>query len=336
MSEAQRQAIPGVIAFVSERGSDKDIWLVRPSGAETRLTQGIEDEFPAGFRPDGGALLTIATREIDGQHREQLRLLPLAGTAEPVLLHAPRGRARSPSFAPDGSFFVAESDARGFSDLVRMAPGVAPVYLTQSPRGSFEPSVSPDGRRVAFVSSRDGDPELYVMDISAAAAVPDTGARRLTESPREDGVPSWSPDGQWLMFLSRRETHRVRVYVMRVPATGPGVDVRAISGAAALGDERDAAWSPDGHTIAFTGRLANRETRIYKVALAGGPAVPLTDGRHRADQPAWSPDSKYLVYVEDRAGEADLFLMRADGTGKTQLTQAKGADWLPRWSVESP
>jgi Tol biopolymer transport system component len=61
--------------------------------------------------------------------------------------------------------------------------------------------------------------------------------------------------------------------------------------------------------------------------------VVLSDGKSVEDQPAWSPDGKYLVFVSERTGDAELFLMRADGSGQTQLTSSKGADWLPRWFV---
>src|SRR5690606_22634935 len=66
ISLEERQRIPGAIVFVSERGPDKDVWQVRASGEETRLTQGPEDEFPAAIAPDGERLLIIATREQDG------------------------------------------------------------------------------------------------------------------------------------------------------------------------------------------------------------------------------------------------------------------------------
>lgn len=330
LSAEERSAMPGVIAFVSERGQDRDIWLVRPSGAETRFTSGIEDDFPAAFTSDGRQLLVIATREIDGVHREQLRLYDVAAgpTGKPVLLNAPRGRARNPSFAPDGSFFVSESDEQGFSDLVLMGPQQPPRRLTSDPKGSFEPRVSPDGRRIAFVSSRDGNPEIYVMDVDGTAAQ----ARRLTEHPREDGAPLWSPDGTHIAFLSHREKRRVRAYLMRAD----GSQVRPLSGATDTGDERELAWRPDGSAIALVGRKSATDTQIYVAPVAtAGDARALTSGAKRSDQPAWSPDGKHLVYVSEHRGEADLYLMRADGSGQTQLTNAVGADWLPRWAPVS-
>ena len=339
----ERQRLPGVIAFVSERGASKDIWLVRPTGEETQLTRGPEDEFPAAASPDGMALLMVATRELGEMHREQLRLVPVAG-GEPVSLHVPRGRARNPSWAPDGTWLVAESDVRGFSDLVRMAPrspapgvegmaaaeGADAVLLADVPQGSFEPSVSPDGEHVAFVSSRDGDPEIYVMDADGG------NVRRLTAFHKEDWAPRWSPDGRWIAFLSSREG-RPRVFVVRPDGTG----TRAVSGKAPTGEEREAAWSPDGRTLAFVGREEAGQARIWTVAVdengeSGGEPVALTDDGGRDDQPAWSPDGKYLVFASERTGDVELFLMRADGSGQTRLTESPGADWLPRWFLAKP
>ena len=319
----ERQRIPGLIAFVSERGADKDVWLVRPTGEETRLTQGPEDEFPAAVRPGGAALLVAAARAEHGSvHLEDLRLVALDGAT--TALHAPRGRARNPSWAPDGAWFVAESDAQGFSDLVRMTPQPDAdrdaVRLQTAPEGSFEPSVSPDGTQIAFVSSRDGDPEIYVMKADG------TDVRRLTFFHKEDWAPQWSPDGRFIAFLSSRE-NRARVFVMRPDGSG----ARAVSGAVDTGEERDVAWSPDGSALAFVGRQASGRTRIWKVAMDGSAPVALTGGKHIDDQPAWSPDGKYLVHASDRGGDVDLFLVRADGSGATRLTQARGADWLPRW-----
>lgn len=322
LDAGERQRIPGRIAFVSERAGHKDVWIVKATGEETRLTRGPEDEYPAAPSPDGSALLVVAAWERDGAHREQLRLVPLSGDGEPVPLHAPLGRARNPSWAPGGDFIVAETDVRGFSDIVRMAPrpGSEPQWLATAAAGNFEPAVSPDGTQVAFVTSRDGDPELYVMDADGE------NQRRLTAFHKEDWAPVWSPDGEWIAFASNREG-RARIFVVRPDGTG----TRAISGSADTGDERHPAWSPDSRKLAFVGRRDDGNTRIWVAPVSGGEPAALTDGKSLDDQPAWSPDGKYLVFVSERAGDPDLYLMRADGSGPTRLTRAEGADWLPRW-----
>ncbi len=319
LSAEERARIPGLIAFVTERGSNKDVWLARPDGRQWALTRGEEDEFPAAPAPGGAGMLVIAAREIDGLHRELVRLVRLDGKS--VDIGAPRARARNPSWGPDGSWFVVESDQRGFSDLVRVpVDGGGPVPIATAPEGNFEPSVSPDGSQVAFVSSRDGDPEIYVMNADGS------DVRRLSAFHREDWGPRWSPDGRWIAFLSNREG-RARVFVVRPDGTG----VRAVSGDAPTGDEREPAWSPDGRELAFVGRQADGTTQIWKAPVAGGPARPLSDGSSRDDQPSWSPDGRYLAFVSERDGQPELYLMRADGSGQTRLTESPGADWLPRW-----
>ncbi|HYO59196.1 TolB family protein [Archangium sp.] len=323
LTAEERRGMPGVIAFVSERAPQKDVWLVRPTGEESQLTRGPEDEYPAAPSPDGAAVLVVAAAEVRGLHVEQLRLAPLDG-GQVVMLSAPRARARNPSWAPDGGWFVAESDAQGFSDLVRQEPraGAEEVRVATAREGNFEPSVSPDGTQVAFVSSREGDPEIYVMKADG------TEVRRLTAFHREDMAPLWSPDGKWISFVSDREG-RVRVFVVKPDGTG----LRAVSGNAVTGEEREPAWSPDGKKLAFVGRAKDAKARIWVADVAGGEPVALTDAKSTDDQPAWSPDGKYLAFVSDRTGDVELFLMRANGSGQTQLTNSKGADWLPRWFV---
>ncbi len=322
LSEEERRAIPGVIAFISERATQKDVWLVKPGGEERPLTQSPEeDDYTSAPAPDGKGLLTIATRTVNGMHLEQLRLQPLDGSA-PVFLNAPRARARNASWSPDGRWFVSESDAQGFSDLVKLEPkpGGAEQRMTSVREGCFEPDVSPDGSEIAFVSSREGDPEVYVMKADG------TGERRITAFYKEDREPRWSPDGKWLSFISNREG-RDRYFLVHPD----GTQLRELSGKATKDEERELAWSPDGQKMAFVERLPEAKSRIWLASVAGGEPVALTDGKTRDDEPAWSPDGKYLVFVAERGGDTDLWLMRADGSRQTRLTTAKGADWLPRW-----
>ena len=323
LTEEERKAMPGVIAFISERAPQKDIWLVRPTGEESQLTRSPEEDYPGEPSPDGSSLVVVATAEIGGLHVEQLRLVSLA-SGETVMLSEPRGRSRNASWSPDGRWLVAESDAQGFSDVVRQEAraGAEVVRLATAKEGNFEPSVSPDGTQVAFVSSREGDPEIYVMKADG------TDVRRLTAFHKEDMAPRWSPDGRWLSFVSDREG-RVRVFVVKPDGSG----LRAVSGSAVKGEEREPAWSPDGQKLAFVVRAEGEKARIWVANVAGGEPVALTDGKSVDDQPAWSPDGKYLVFPSDRTGDVELFLMRADGSGQTQLTKSKGADWLPRWFV---
>lgn len=324
LTEAERRALPGAIVFLSERAGQKDVWRVTPDGQETRITSAPEDEYPGPPSPEGRSLLVVASGEADGRVFQQLRVQPLDG-GPAVALHPPRPRARNASWGPDGTWLVAESDAQGFSDVVRVRPTADAVdtRLTHVKEGCFEPAVSPDGREVACVCSGDGDPEVYVYRADGTGE-----PRRITTFYLEDRTPQWSPDGKWLLFVSNRE-RRERVYLVRPD----GSDLRVLSGEGFAGDEREPAFSPDGQRVAYVARHPDGKSRIWVADVAGGTPVALTDGARRDDMPAWSPDGKALVFVSEREGDTDLYLMRPDGTGQTRLTTAKGADWLPRWFV---
>ena len=71
--------------------------------------------------------------------------------------------------------------------------------LTASPGVDRYPIYAPDGRRIAFVTDRDGNEEIYVMGSDGASPV------NLTRHPARDYNPSWSPDGRWVLFVSDRD-----------------------------------------------------------------------------------------------------------------------------------
>ena len=81
--------------------------------------------------------------------------------------------------------------------LLALAPAPEPEPITRTI--DHEVSPAPDGRRIAFVSSRDGRFKLYVMNVDGS------GLRRLTDDDHPDDNPSWSPDGRWIAFVSTRD-----------------------------------------------------------------------------------------------------------------------------------
>ena len=92
---------------------------------------------------------------------------------------------------------------------------VAPGFAQTASYTDDNPSVSPDGKKIAFMSDRDGDIEIYVMNVDGS------NPRRLTHSPGRDAHPEWSPDGQKIYFQSPRETKVPQVYVMNADGGEP-------------------------------------------------------------------------------------------------------------------
>jgi Tol biopolymer transport system component len=87
--------------------------------------------------------------------------------------------------------------------------------LTRSRDDDGQPAWSPDGRRIAFVSRRDRNDEIYVMNAGGSHAV------RLTSTPREDEfLPRWSPSGEQLVFWSTAPGRADRIWTIGVDGTG--------------------------------------------------------------------------------------------------------------------
>jgi TolB protein len=324
LPRGELRALQGRIVFVSERDGQAEVYAVHPDGRGLRrLTDAPSQDYPAAPSPDGSALLTVSAVGEGQAQRERMMLLSLRGAGAGRPLGPVAGRARSPSWSPDGRWLVFESDSASFRDIYRVqADGTGLLRITSNPQGNFDPAVSPDGRSIAFVSSRDGDAEVYVMGADGS------GARRLTAFYRDDWAPRWSPDGRSLAFLSNREGVD-RVYL--VGADGTGLRALGAAGADTAVFEADPAWSPDGRRIALTLRTRGGGSLVGVMETAGGRVRIVSGADEAASMPAWSPDGRHLVYVGDRDGDADLRVVRADGSAATTVVRSPGPDWLPRW-----
>ena len=201
-----------------------------------------------------------------------------------------------------------------------------PVALTREGSNGHQ-SVSPDGRRIAFSSTRDlpesavgrDNGELYVMDADGG------NPKRLTNDPAPDGVPSWSPDASRIVFQSSRGGD-FDLYV---------VDVATTSSTALLtGPTQDfhPAWSPDGSRIAFAStRDGRRHQNIYVLDLRTRKLARLTDGQGMNWFPAWSPDGHWIAFQSHRDGNWEIYVMREDGSEQTRITDHPSADRMPVW-----
>ena len=191
--------------------------------------------------------------------------------------------------------------------------GRSPVQLTTQGFNAF-PSVSGTGR-IVFCSMRDGDYEVYIMNVDG------TGQQRLTQDPAHDMYPSISWDGTKIAFVSRSGTESL--YVMNADGTGV---TQLASGTYLL----DTAFTRDGSTVAFV-----NDSDIYTVPVTGGPAVKLLGGLGIDECPCYSPDDTKIAYAWPPQGHTlQVCLANADGTEVEQLTyEPHGCGW-PAWSPD--
>jgi Tol biopolymer transport system component/DNA-binding winged helix-turn-helix (wHTH) protein len=195
--------------------------------------------------------------------------------------------------------------------------------LVTSTREQYGPFISPDGRRVVFMSNRSGTNEIWVCDSDGG------NAQQMTSlGAGMTGTPRWSSDGKQIAFDSR-VGGEANVYVM--DANG-GVPRKLETGTRM---NSLPSWSRDGRWIYFNSGLTHSILTVWRVAATGGRAVQLT--KTAPSMPIESPDGQYVYFVRFTEGKFRLWRMRPDGSGESMVDampalRSGGYDW---WPVES-
>ena len=269
---------------------------------------------------------------------------PVTLRPEPAVFAGATGRL---AFERGGDIWTANGD------------GTNQVRLTVDAAMDAQPSWSPDGRRIAFVSNRPTDtgaPHLYVMNADGTdqhqvgtegawtptwspdgrllyQVVPEgklhlinadgTGVVALTNGPGHDSYPSWSPDGTRIAFASDRSGN-YQVHVM----DADGTDVQRLTTSSAQDVQPD--WSADGSLLAFTRSSASGDT-IFTMRPDGTAPAPLAAGAGASGlTPRWSPDGTRLAVTFDDGGTPNIEVMRSDGSRRARvLTDASAESWQP-------
>ncbi len=172
----------------------------------------------------------------------------------------------------------------------------------------------PQPARVAFLSDRTGDLDIYVVNFPGGSPV------NISNHSAGDDGHSWSPTGNQLAFVSNR-TGDWELYTVNVNGTGL---VQRTSDALPKGRT---AWSPAGNLIAY--ECGND---IYVYNLTTNTTTNLTGGNGNNIHPSWSPSGAQIAFASDRAGSWDIWVMDANGSNVTQLTSDAAPEQRPVWS----
>jgi len=192
--------------------------------------------------------------------------------------------------------------------------------LAPSTREQYGPFISPDGRRVVFISNRSGTNEIWVCDSDGG------NSQQLTSfGDAQTGTPRWSPDGRQIVFDSRIEGE-ANVYVM--DANG-GVPKKLETGTVM---NSVPSWSHDGSWIYFASGPTSSSDTIWRVAAAGGRATQLT--KTPSFMPIESPDGQSVYFVRSTADKVRLWRIRPDGSDERMLDaipplRSDGFEWWP-------
>ena len=212
--------------------------------------------------------------------------------------------------------------------FIMMADGSKPRNLTKNLASrDLHPNWSPDGKRIAFESHREGDSNVYVIGADGKNLI------QLTKAAESDGHPSWSRDGLKIAFSSRRDGNFTGPFfaldfeVFVIGADGGNV-VRLTR---SVESDAHPNWSPDGTKIAFVSQR-DLDFEIYAMDADGDNVTRLTQSPGWDSDPSWSPDGKRIAFRSVRDRDYEICVMDGDGGNVVRLTQSPGWDGEPSWS----
>jgi Tol biopolymer transport system component len=297
--DAKRLAFVRWTGFHGDDPGDADVWIANADGSGQRpLAAGEGWQWLPRWSPDGASIAFTAESR-----------------GGPMMTTGPLGPETG--FGPLGPGFgdVAVGDRPDADLMVIAADGASPpLPITDAPGDDRSGSWSPDGRRLAFDATRDGNTEIYVVDVDGSNPI------RLTDNPAEDWSPSWSPDGSRIAFASDR-TGIAQVWVM--PADdGEPVQLTDLPHA-----HNGPAWSPDGTRIAYQ-EWVDGEQQIWSMAADGSDKRSLSDSPGTFDSMwdgSWGPDGRIAFWRGSHPPASDQPIAREDLGVVSMLLQALAA-----------
>ena len=193
------------------------------------------------------------------------------------------------------------------------------AQISADTRRLRNPSLSPDGLRIAAVGSGEGRADVWVTDLERGAAT------RLTHE-RINASPIWSPDGRTVYYASRGEGP---FEIWRREADGTTPASRVVS--------RDShvfpgSIAPDGSLLAVIASTPANGTDILVVPLGGGDPRPLVQSPFDDDAPAFSPRGTMIAYQSADTGRWQVYVQRVSDGRRTLVSTAGGED--PVWSPD--
>ena len=302
--------------------ADQTLQLTRPPGGTA---------FPA-WSPDG-RFIAFIRRFLDdrGTSKNAVFVIPALGGSERTLWLGPDQTVLSSGldWAPDGAHVVAcARSSLGQPDRLLLISVVSRESrtLTSPPPtslGDRYPVFAPDGESIAFVRNTASESGIYLLNLAGG------DVRRLMAASSAIRRLAWSSDGESLIFTSYRGIGRNSLW--RVSVAGGEPEPVAGTGEGA----GDPSTSRRGARLVFTQDLMDQN--LYRADLAGEQGEPikqLIPSARAETDPDVSPDGSHIAFVSDRLGHSEIWVMQADGSHPTQLTNLRSVCRRPRWSPD--
>jgi TolB protein len=228
-----------------------------------------------------------------------------------------------PTFSPKGGSIVYASNQNGgaFDLFLFVFEGSRLIRLTNFIGNVISPSFSPDGKKVLFANrAAEGPTSLWTVD--------NTGENSdlLYAGPNTIVAADWSPDGKTIAFaMAVNAPNEYEVFLMGSDGSNAQ---QLTNGLAGIGGSLD--WSPDSrYLLIYAGPSGDKN--IFRIDVQAKTAAQLTNGGNNAAS-SYSPDGQWIAFNSLRNNDqADIFIMRADGSNVRQVTDNPEPDWQPQW-----
>jgi len=228
-----------------------------------------------------------------------------------------------PVYSPlGGSIVYASNQNGGYFDLfLFIFQNSKLIRLTNNVGNVISPSFSPDGNKILFANrAAEGPTSLWTVENTGE------NTNLLYAGPNTIVAADWSPNGSTIAFAMAVDSpDAYEIFLMN----SDGTDVRQIThNLPGIGGSLD--WSPDGkYLLIYAGPTGDKN--IFRIDVGARTATQLTDGGNNAAS-SYSPDGQWIAFNSLRNNEqADLFIMRADGSSMRQITGNPEPDWQPQW-----
>jgi len=231
----------------------------------------------------------------------------------------------------------------------------------------YDPSFSPDGKRMVYIEQVEGREQLFIMNADG------TGSKQITRDDANHEDPAWSPDGKTIAFVYIKDGLEL-ISIMNLDGTGvehltpktvkgihPNwspdgqklayctdddlapprkndadivvIDMKTRRSTIVItgGVNTYPAWSPDGKQIAFRRMIGEMNSEVFIANSDGTGIRNLTNHQAFDGWPAWSPDGSKIAFASNRNSSYQIFIMKADGTDTRLVANTEGRATAPQW-----
>ncbi|NJN18654.1 MAG: hypothetical protein HC822_21560 [Oscillochloris sp.] len=309
------------LLFASDRDTGGDHWelYMYNQSISNRITSNAEETVAFSWRRSwdpGQMRLLVDSRRAKPEYRQIYEFDP-------------------PAFYDGDKAWNAGVRRISYSDGTQPPPDLYPGWLPFGVANDYNPSYSPDGTKIAFVSDRIGNGSQELMIVPATGY----GPTQLTNNGCVNETPTWSPDGRRLYWASNCDGD-FDIYSAAIRYLNDSIygisaeltDVRNLTNNNS--NDRFARLSPDGRWIAFSSDRESGQWDLFMVNAGDGSGERRLTGSSGNDEaPTWSPDGTMIAFASDRDGDYEIYQMNLNSIGnETRLTDNNWQDRWPLWA----